>query len=148
MKTTGFPAIVKNFFFIFAAVLMIVAFNSCATKTAFLTSNVVPAAQGSVKVKKDGNNNYAIKVQLINLAESNRLQPPKNTYVVWMETDDNITKNIGQVKSSTFLLSKKLKGSFETVSSFKPKKIFITGENDANIQYPTYSDIVLTTDNF
>jgi hypothetical protein len=148
MKTINIISLIKSTFLTFAAAIVIFSFSSCATKATFLNSSLVPAAQGNVKVKKDGNNNYVIKIQLFNLAESNRLQPPKNTYVVWMETDDNITKNIGQVKSSTFLLSKKLKGSFETVSSFKPKKIFITGENDANIQYPSNTDIVLTTDNF
>lgn len=148
MKKSFFPSLIKKFFFIIAAATIIVAFNSCATKASFLSSSVVPAAQGTVKVKKDGNKNYVIKVQLNNLAESSRLQPPKKTYVVWMETDDNITKNIGQVKSSTFLLSKKLKGSFETVSSFKPQKIFITAEDDANISYPSSSDVVLTTNNF
>jgi len=66
-----------------------------------------------------------------------------------METDDNRTKNIGQVISSTDFLSKKLKGSMETVSSFIPQKIFITAENDANTQYPSSSsDIILTTNNF
>jgi hypothetical protein len=127
---------------------MIFSLNSCATKATFLNSAVVPAAQGTVKVKKDGNKNYVIKIQLRNLAEAKRLTPSKNTYVVWMETDDNTIKNIGQVKSSTYLLSKKLKGSFETVSSFKPSKIFLTAEDDANIQYPSYSDVILTTNNF
>lgn len=145
---TPFVKPIKIIFLAAVATMMIFSFSSCATKTSFLTSSVVPAAQGDVKVKKDGNNNYVIKVQLSNLAEPVRLEPSKNTYVVWMETDDNITKNIGQVKSSTSLLSKHLKGSFETVSSFKPKKIFITAENDANIQYPAYNDIVLTTNNF
>lgn len=125
--------------------MMIFFFDSCATKVSFLSSSVVPAA----KVKKDGNKNYVIRIKLANLAELTRLQPPKNTYVVWMETDDNRTKNIGQVISSTDFLSKKLKGSMETVSSFRPQKIFITAENDANTQYPSSSsDIILTTNNF
>lgn len=148
MKTTKFAPQAKGFFMIIVAAMVIFSFNSCATKIPFLTSSVVPAAQGTVKVKKDGNKNYVIKVQLNSLAEPARLSPSKNTYVVWMETEENSAKNIGQVKSSSSLMSKQLKGSFETVSSFKPKKIFITGENDANVQYPSESDIVLTTNNF
>ncbi|MDA3930485.1 MAG: hypothetical protein PF541_16165 [Prolixibacteraceae bacterium] len=60
-------------------------------------------------------------------------------------TDDNITKNVGQIVSSTGSFSSKLKASFETVSSFSPNKIFITAENEADVQYP-YSEVVLTTD--
>jgi hypothetical protein len=132
--------------FVIAAFTSLV-FASCARKVAFLTSSIVPAAEGTVKVKKDDNKNYHIQIALSNLAEPNRLQPSKNTYVVWMDTDNQVTKNIGQINSSTGFLSGKLKASFETVSSNKPNKIFITAENDAGVQYPG-SQVVLTTNNF
>jgi hypothetical protein len=44
-------------------------------------------------------------------------------------------------------ISKSLKASFQTVSSTKPNKIFITAEDDAAIQYPS-AQIILSTDNF
>jgi hypothetical protein len=108
---------------------------------------VVPAARGSVKVKKDKNKNYSIDVSLYNLAEVKRLDPPKQTYVVWMETDGQRTKNIGQIKSAQTMISKKLKASLQTVSSFKPVKIFVTAEDDADVQYPG-TQIILSTDSF
>jgi hypothetical protein len=40
-----------------------------------------------------------------------------------------------------------LKASFETVSSTKPTKIFLTAEDDASIQYPG-SQVVISTNNF
>lgn len=127
-------------------ITLIVAFSSsCARKMTFSTSSVVPAAQGSVKVSKDNNKNYVIKISITNLAEVERLQPQKLTYVVWMVTNEGLTKNIGQLISSKSFLSKKLKASLKTVSSFKPVKIFITAENDPGIQYPGYQ-VVLSTD--
>jgi hypothetical protein len=84
---------------------------------------------------------------LTDLAEVQRLQPVRQTYVVWMLTDHDITKNIGQIKSSTGMMKKQLRASFETVSSFKPIKIFITAEDNADIQYPG-NQIVLETDKF
>jgi hypothetical protein len=147
MKTTRLNTLTKNILLAVLTITMILSFNSCATKANFLTSSVVPAARGSVKVKKDKNKNYSIKIYLYNLAEANRLQPPKKTYVIWMETDQNITKNLGQTNTSTGLLSKKLKASFETVSSFKPTKIFITAEDEANIQNPGMQ-VILSTNNF
>jgi hypothetical protein len=122
-------------------------FSSCSRKVNFLTSSVVPAARGYIEVKNDKNKNYVIQVHLSNLAEVQRLQPAKQTYVVWMVTDQEITKNIGQIKSSTSMMSKQLKASFETVSSFKPIKVFITAEDDAEIQYPG-TQVVLSTDMF
>jgi hypothetical protein len=119
---------------------------SCSQKIAFQSSSVVPAAEGTVKIKKDNNENYTIKIELINLTTPDRLQPPMNTYVVWMESDQAYVKNIGQINSSTNFLSNRLKSSFETVSSIKPTKIFITAENDGTVQYP--GTLVLTTASF
>lgn len=146
MKTKRIYSMTKNIFFIAIVTTMIASISSCATKTHFLTSSVAPAAEGTVKVKKDNNNNYHIEIDIFNLAEPSRLQPARNMYVVWMESNDNETKNIGQIKSSHSMISKQLKGTFETVSPVKPRKIFITAENDASLQYPNYSDIILTTD--
>ena len=139
VNTSRYVVIIGAFF--------IFTFYSCSRKVTFLTSPTVPAARGFVKVKKDDNKNYLIKIDLSNLAEVTRLQPSKNAYVVWLESDDHVAKNIGQIKSSESLLSNKLKASFETVSSSKPSKIYITAEDNAEIQYPG-SQLVISTDNF
>jgi hypothetical protein len=107
-----------------------------------LTSSVAPAAEGYVKINNDKNNNYTIKVHVEDLAVIERIQPTKQTYVVWMVTDREITKNIGRIVSS-----KNLSGYLETVSSFQPIKIFITAEVDESVQYPGEL-VVLTTDKF
>ena len=130
-----------------AMVIFLLPIASCAQKVNFLISTVTPAAQGSVKVKKDSNKNYRIKIHIVDLAEPARLSPSKSTYVVWMVADNNAPKNIGQIKTSTALFSSKLKADFESVSVAKPTKIFITAENDASIQY-MYSEMILTTNNF
>jgi hypothetical protein len=146
MKTAVINTLSRKLLFAVATVFVIFAFSSCATKAVFLSSSVVPAAQGKVTIKDDGNKNHVIKIQIFNLADSQRLQPPKKVYVVWLVTDNNQTKNIGQIISSTGTLSKNLKASFQTVSSFKPTKIFITAENEADVQYPS-SVVALSTDN-
>lgn len=129
------------------SIMLLISFSSCAKKITFENSSVVPAARGDVKVKKDKNKNYIIQIHLLNLAESKRLQPPKETYIVWMVSSDEITQNIGQINTSTSLFSRKLKTSFKTVTPLKPTKIFITAEDDKSIQYPR-GEIVLSTENF
>lgn len=129
-----------------ASAIVILSFSSCVSTTRFATSAITPAAEGTIKVKKDANKNYVIKIQIANLAESKNLTPPMDVYVVWLVTEDNMTKNVGQIKSSSAFLSKSLNATFETVSTLKPIKIFITAENDASVQYPLSSDFILTTE--
>ncbi len=142
MKTTKLNTLTKTFLTGILATAMLFVFSSCAKKITFLTSSVVPAAEGQITVKNDKNNNYNIQMEITNLADIERLQPAKKSYVVWMETVDNLPKNIGRISSSN-----KLKVDFNTVSTMRPTKIFITAEEDETSQYPG-SMVVLTTDRF
>lgn len=138
---------VKSILLAVFAAMMIIPFTSCTKKITFLNSTVVPGADGYVKVKKDNNKNYIIKVEVSDLAKVERVQASKTTYVVWMETDEGNAENLGQLDSSTSLFSKRLKASLETVSSYKPVKIFITTEEGVNTQTPG-RQVVLTTEKF
>jgi len=140
METTILKTLKKTIWLGIMTTVMLLSFTSCAVNTPFLVSSVVPAAEGAVSFKKNKNNNYVIKMEVSNLAEVDRLQPAKKGYVVWMETKEAFTRNIGLVTSS-----KKLNVSFETTSPIKPTRIFITAEEDTNVQYPG-SMVVLTTD--
>jgi hypothetical protein len=146
MKTTTLSFLVKKIAFAFLGVAIAFTVDSCASNAKFLNSSVVPAAEGTVKVKKDKNKNYVIKVEIYNLAGVERLQTSKLTYVVWLVSGGEAAKNIGRIDSSSPLFSKSLKASFQTVSSAKPNKIFLTAEDDGNTQYPS-GVIVLTTAN-
>ena len=146
-KMKQINTLTKNIFFGFIAIIIIFSIQSCSRKFAFLNSTVVPGAEGFVKVKKDNNNNYAIRIELSNLAGPSKLEPAKQAYVVWMETDGEATKNIGRINSSSSLLSKRMTADFETVSSIKPTKIFITAEEDAGVQYPG-TQVILSTNSF
>jgi len=148
MKTSTLnPTQFKNILLGILALLIASSLLACSKKVSFLTSPVVPAARGYANIETDRNKNNVIEIHLTELAEVQRLQPARQTYVVWMLTDQGTTKNIGQIKSSTGMMSKQLKASFETVSSFKPVKIFITAEDNADTQYPS-NQIVLETAKF
>lgn len=138
---------VKSTLLAVSAAMIIMPFTSRAKKLKFLNSSVVPAAKGFAKVKKDSNKNYNIKVEVSDLAEAERVQASKTTYVVWMETDEGNTENLGQLKSSTSFFSKRHNASLETVSNYKPVKIFITTEEGVKTQNPG-RQVVLTTKKF
>jgi hypothetical protein len=150
MKLSSRKSRISSIFLSILTLTILLSLTSCNKKIAFLTSAVVPAARGNVVVKKDKNMNYVINVEVTELAEVSRLTPAKQSYVVWMDSNKEIAKNIGKINSSMGGLAgigKSLKASFQTISSSKPNKIFITAEDDASIQYPS-SQIILSTDNF
>lgn len=134
---------IKIVFFFVSYFALSQTFSSCSKNIEFENSNVVPAARGDVSVKKDKNNNYNIKLEISYLAEPERLQPPKKYYVVWLSSEQNqIPLNIGQIVGTS-----KLHVKFESVSSSKPKRIFVTAEDDVSTQYPS-NFVVLETDKF
>ena len=141
MKTLYFTIGMKHILLTLTLLLVVFSITSCAKKIMFQTSSVIPAARGQVALKKDKNNNYQVQMTLSYLAEPERLSPAKNTYVVWVVSEENeIPVNLGQIIGTS-----KLKVKFETITSSKPKKIFITAENDASTQYPG-NMVVLQTD--
>ncbi|MGK2863183.1 MAG: hypothetical protein ACSLE0_14730 [Chitinophagaceae bacterium] len=147
MKLIKLNAITKSISVVMIMLFAMVVAQSCSNKIAFATSSVVPAAEGSIKVKKDKNSNYNIELSVMRLSDPKRLNPPKEKYVVWMDTESNGTKNIGQLNTSSGLFSSTLKSSLKTVTPYKPVRIFITAEDNADIQYAT-GQRVLETSNF
>lgn len=127
--------------------IILISCVSCSRKISFATSTVVPAAEGTVKVKKDNNNNYVVNVEVKHLAEPGRLPQPQNVYVVWVETESNGTQNLGRLNTSSGLFSSTLKASLETVTPYKPIRVFITGESSADVIYPG-KYVVLNTTSF
>jgi hypothetical protein len=125
------------------AIFFSILLFSCGRKVAFLPSTMVPAATGVVKVNEDQNNNYAIRLNVTNLAAPGRLSPAKDSYVVWVETEENRAQNMGRLRSKKGLFSKAWKGELETISTAKPVRVFITAEDNVNPQYP--GEIVLNT---
>jgi hypothetical protein len=133
---------IKSYLVPLAAILLLTA---CTRKMNFSHSDIVPAAQGTVKVKKDKNGNYALNIRLMHLAQPQQLRPPGNVYVVWMETPENRNQNLGQLKSSSNFLNRALSASLQTVTTFEPRRIFITAEDNASISYPRGREVLSTS---
>ncbi|MCU7551804.1 hypothetical protein OCK74_21975 [Chitinophagaceae bacterium LB-8] len=117
---------------------------SCSKTITLTNSPAVPGAEGKVKVTKDKNNNYKVVVDVVNLAESKKLSPPRNTYVVWMDTEGNPPRNIGQVSPSSNMFSKSKKAQLKAVTTAKPTKVYVTAEDSGNVQTPV-GDTVLSS---
>ncbi|MEC5165666.1 hypothetical protein RCH18_001397 [Flavobacterium sp. PL11] len=142
--TNPLPIIYKKLNLLLVVLLSVFLLMSCRKNIPFENSSVVPAAQGNVSIKMDDNKNYSIHVKITNLAEAKRLQPSKSVYIIWINTEENTIKNIGQIKTEKGFVSSKLEGKFETVTSFKPTKVFITAEDTEFVEFPG-NQIILET---
>lgn len=110
---------------------VVLFFTSCVTTAKFPVSDITPAANISAKMKQDKNKNYVIEVSALHMASADRLNPPKNNYVVWIVSENNGIKNIGQLTNKN---AKKL--YLKTSTPFIVNEIFITAEDQGNISYP------------
>ena len=123
---------------------MILTCASCGKKFVFDNSAIVPAATGTIKVKKDKNDNYEVRLAVRDLAPADKLVESRNTYVLWSNTTRNGTKNLGQLKNASGIFSKALRSELNTATPFEPESFFITAENKADINYPDGQVIMKT----
>ncbi len=144
MKAVKLNTLITRIFLGTFILLFFFSADVSAKKIKFPNSSVVPFARGYVKINKDKYNSYIIKIRLTNLVEAYRLQPPKLNYIVWIFTDEAITMNMGKMDSSIRLITKRLKASFQTTSTLKPIRLFITAEDDPSRQYPGEQEVLST----
>lgn len=113
--------------------------NSCSSFTKFPTSSIVPAANISVKKGVDTQKNFSIEMTAQNLASADRMDPPGNNYSIWIVTKEYTVKNIGQLN-----IDNAKKTIFKTVTPFDFDEIFITVENQGDLQFPQGLEIART----
>ncbi len=128
-------------------IITILCFSSCNRKMMFTKSVVVPAASGWVKVKKDHNGNYNINLSVRDLPAPGKLVPPREYYIVWSQTAKNGIINVGQLTTSRSMWARGYKASMNTSSTYKPRRIFISAEDNKNVN-SAGTQIVLTTEDF
>lgn len=141
---SGLKLLMKRIYAFVPAVLILLMLGSCTPKLNFMASSVVPAATGYAKVKKDKNGNYVVQVDVVNLSPPERLDPPKQAYIVWAESSQNGVKKLGLLKPSSGILSKALKASLSAPTVSEPVRIFVTAERDTEVQYPAGDEILVT----
>lgn len=122
--------------------LLMLLVASCAPVTHLPVSDITPAATIDAKKSQDKNGNYVISVDAKNLASPDRLPQgnKSSVYVVWIKTKADEIKNLGQLKNKNAQ-----KAGLKTISAFEPVEIFITAEEQGNVQYPSGTEITRGT---
>ncbi len=123
---------IKNLAIIAAIAIM----TSCASTAKFPVSEVTPAAEITAKLKKQGAPNYLVTITAKNLASSERLNPPKEIYVIWAVSESGITRNIG-----SFTQKNAETATFKSSFPYKPIEVFITAEAEEGLCEPAGIEI-------
>jgi hypothetical protein len=98
----------------------------------------VPAASGTVHAQADkdnGNTKLDIKVQ--NLAQPSNLNPPANTYVVWVRPNDGEA-----VREGAIGLNGDLNGEMHATTVLKDFEVFITPEESKTVTTPSSTELL------
>lgn len=98
---------------------------SCSDEVKFPVSSVVPAADITATVKKQGKPNYLVTIEANNLAAPKRLAIPKKNYVVWAVSEKGIVRNVGH-----FTQENAVKATYKASFPYQPVEVFITAENE------------------
>ncbi|MGV8947117.1 MAG: hypothetical protein ACOH1N_11860 [Lutibacter sp.] len=119
-----------------SSLIVIFLLTSCATTTKFPVSNAAPAAEITATKKQDKNKNYVIEVVAKNLASAERIDSSKKNYNVWLVTENNGTKNAGQLTNKNAKTAK-----LAIVTPYTVKEVFITAEDQGDYSYPVGIEI-------
>ncbi|MBN2484811.1 MAG: hypothetical protein JXB34_02440 [Bacteroidales bacterium] len=110
--------------------------TSCSSTVKFPVSQLVPAADISAKVQKQGGTNYLVVITANNLASSERLSPPRKYYIIWVVSESGATRNVGHFRQKNAIQTE-YKASFP----YKPAEVFITAEDEEALCQPTGIEI-------
>lgn len=122
-----------------ALLCIIILITSCASITKFPVSQSVPAADITAKIKKQGKLNYLVTITANNLAASERLDPPKEIYIIWAISEAGVTRNVGY-----FIQQNAVKSIYRASFPYKPIEVFITAEDEEDLCKPSGIEISRT----
>jgi hypothetical protein len=124
---------------IFVGTSILFILTACSTSSKFPVSSTTPAADITAKKGMDKQNNYTLEITAENLATADRLNPAGHNYSVWIVTKDNVVKNVGQLN-----VENAKKTTFKTTTAFDFNQVFITVENQGDLNYPKGVEISRT----
>ena len=129
-----------SYFFSFAPALLLFAFIwpfSGGKDVQMIAGPTNPAARCTVHLHVGDNGNTELDMKAESLAAPSALTPPKNAYIVWIQPPDAGVQNLGQISPG-----KDQKAELKTATPYKRFKIFITAEDQAQLQAPEGNTIL------
>ena len=135
----------NSLFGLIAMLFITMTLSSCSKTLRFNISPVLPSAVGTVKLSTDDNKNRTMTLNIKNLVDPQRLTPPKKIYVVWMQTKNDGTRNLGSLVGSEGYFSSTRTATFSSVITGEPLRFFVTAEESAQVSGPGPVTVLTTS---
>ncbi len=128
---------IMRYIFIIIIATSLLLVTACDKKVNFTISPAVPAAAAKGKIGKDRNGNTTVEFEVRNLAPPEKLTPPRQFYVVWIQPPGQIPENRGQLE-----LNNRLTGKKTVTTPHREFDVFITAEDTITGTFPAGEQIM------
>lgn len=106
-----------------------------------VASSTMPSVEGAVEFSTTDDGNTSIRLRAKHLARPERLTPPAQTYVVWIQpAKADPPQSVGALT-----VDDQLNGGLEAVTAFKSFELFVTAEPSPTVRAPTGEPLLWTT---
>ena len=99
-----------------------------------------PSAQGTIVTSTDRNGNTQVEVKVKHLAKPQKLVPPRQAYLVWVQPKGAQPELLGALR-----VNDDLEGSLKATTTQKDFEVLVTAEDTMNPQVPS-SNVLLRGD--
>jgi hypothetical protein len=113
------------------------ALVASASDVPLRVSDLLPAAEAKVSYEHDRNHNTKFSVHAKHLAQPQSLNPPRNTYVVWVQGRGKDPQNAGVLR-----VNENLEGSMSSTTPFQMFDVFVTAEDGPNVDRPSGPEVM------
>jgi hypothetical protein len=120
-----------------AAVVVMFALLASASDVPLRVSDLLPAAQAKVSFEHDRNKNTKFSVRAKHMAQPASLNPPRNTYVVWIQGRGKDAQNAGVLR-----VNENLEGSMSGTTPLQIFDVFVTAEDGPNVDRPAGPEVM------
>jgi hypothetical protein len=114
--------------------------TGCAHKVPLQAGTQVPAAEGQVKLTEGPSGNTKIRLEVEHLADAANVAPGASTYVVWIQSAEGSTRNVG-----TLLVGDDRRGRLDTTTPHRQFQLFITAEPTATATAPSGQQVMFAS---
>lgn len=119
---------------------LVLAATAWAREDRLISTGIAPAAEGKVITGTDRNGNTDIEVQVKHLAAADKLTPPKQMYLVWIQARGKEPELLGVLR-----VNENLEGSLKSSTPYKTFDILLTAEDTAQPQLPSETVVLKGT---
>jgi hypothetical protein len=119
------------------AITLLLATAAWSREDKLTNTGLDPSAQGTVVTSTDRNGNTEVEVKVKHLARPQKLVPPRQAYLVWVQPRGEQPELLGALK-----VNDGLEGSLKATTTRKDFDILVTAEDTMNPQVPSSNAVL------